>query len=76
MKVKNYVTLYLNVMFKYSLFVFCFLKNPMINLFPMLGNKVRNICKEVVHHSDVDYIPDNPQDNDEDKSSEDEDQDE
>ncbi len=35
-----------------------------------------NVCKEVVNHSDVevvDRIPDNPQDNDEDKSSEDED---
>ena len=38
----------------------------------------RNVCKEVVHHSDVeivDHIPDDPQDNDADKSSENEDQD-
>ncbi len=37
------------------------------------------VCKEVVHHSDievVDRIPDNPQDNDKDESSDDEDQDE
>ncbi len=35
-----------------------------------------NVCKEVVHHSDVEVvncIPEDPQDNDEDKSSEDED---
>ncbi len=38
-----------------------------------------NVYEEVVHHSDVDvvdHIPDNPQVNDEDESSEDEDQDE
>ncbi len=36
-----------------------------------------NVCKEVVHHSDVEvvnHIPDNPQDNDEEESSDDEDQ--
>ncbi len=38
-----------------------------------------NVCKEVVHHSDVEVvncIPEDPQDNDEDESSDDEDQDE
>ncbi len=38
-----------------------------------------NVCKEVVHHSDVevvDSIPDDPWDNYKDKSSDDEDQDE
>ncbi len=38
-----------------------------------------NVCKEVVHHSDVkvvNCIPDNPQDNDKDESSDNEDQDE
>ena len=38
-----------------------------------------NVCKEVVHHNDVevvDRIEDDPQDNDEDESSNDEDQDE